>query len=108
MIAMQQQAEQYLKQLTPETLVLATDFLAYLVQKDEDRATEELLNIEGFQEIFERGKQQVAEGKVTNWREIRNVYEVKLSDEARDFYATTDQATAKKIAKCFSQLEQNS
>jgi hypothetical protein len=71
-IAMQQQAEQYLQQLTPETLAVATDFLAYLVQKEEDNATQELLNIKGFKESFERGKQQVAEGKVTNWRNIRH------------------------------------
>ena len=34
-------------------------------------------------------------------------YRVLLSAEAQQFYATTDQATAKKIAKCLVQLEQN-
>lgn len=34
-------------------------------------------------------------------------YRVRLSAEAQQFYATTDQATAKKIAKCLVQLEQN-
>jgi mRNA interferase RelE/StbE len=34
-------------------------------------------------------------------------YKVQLSAEAQQFYVTTDQATAKKIAKCLVQLEQN-
>ena len=34
-------------------------------------------------------------------------YRVRLSIEAKTFYATTNQATAKKIARCLQQLEQN-
>ncbi|MBW4505008.1 MAG: type II toxin-antitoxin system RelE/ParE family toxin [Scytonematopsis contorta HA4267-MV1] len=35
------------------------------------------------------------------------MYEVVLSDEAQDVYASANQALAKKIAKCLEQLEQN-
>ncbi|BAZ66046.1 MAG: type II toxin-antitoxin system RelE/ParE family toxin [Pelatocladus maniniholoensis HA4357-MV3] len=35
------------------------------------------------------------------------MYEVVLSTEAQEVYASADQALAKKIAKCFAYLEQN-
>ncbi|MEH2141385.1 type II toxin-antitoxin system RelE family toxin [Nostoc sp.] len=35
------------------------------------------------------------------------MYSVVLSTEAEEIYATANQALAKKIAKCFEQLEQN-
>ncbi|MBW4630979.1 MAG: type II toxin-antitoxin system RelE/ParE family toxin [Iphinoe sp. HA4291-MV1] len=35
------------------------------------------------------------------------MYSVILSAEAEDIYASADQALAKKIARCFEQLEQN-
>jgi mRNA interferase RelE/StbE len=35
------------------------------------------------------------------------MYEVVLSTEAQEVYASSDQALAKKIAKCFEYLEQN-
>ena len=35
------------------------------------------------------------------------MYEVILSAEAEDIYASADRALAKKIARCFEQLEQN-
>jgi mRNA interferase RelE/StbE len=34
------------------------------------------------------------------------MYEIVLSDEAQKVYASADQALAKKIARCFAQLEQ--
>lgn len=35
------------------------------------------------------------------------MYNVVLSTKAEEIYATTDQALAKKVARCFEQLEQN-
>jgi mRNA interferase RelE/StbE len=35
------------------------------------------------------------------------MYEVALTDKARDFYKFTSPAIAKKLARCFSTLEQN-
>ncbi|MFN6466425.1 MAG: hypothetical protein RMZ41_032050 [Nostoc sp. DedVER02] len=67
-----QQINQYLDGLSSERLELVADFLAYLADKESEDATQELLNIPGFIESFERGKKDIAEGRVKNWRTIRS------------------------------------
>ena len=52
--------------------VLAADFLAYLADKESEEATQELVNIPGFIESFERGKKDIAEERVVNWRNSRS------------------------------------
>ena len=64
--------DHYLNQLSLERLKVVANFLAYLVNQDEEEATQELLNIPGFIESFERGKQDIAEGRLVDWRTIRN------------------------------------
>ncbi len=71
MTEIRQRIDQYLDQLSNERLNLVADFLAYLADRESEAATQELLNIPGFIESFEKGKQQIAEGKVRNWRTIR-------------------------------------
>ena len=66
------QINQYLDQLSSERLRLAAEFLAYLADKESEEATQELLDIPGFIESFERGKQDIAEGRLVNWRTIRS------------------------------------
>lgn len=66
------QVKKSVDQLSTERLRVAADFLAYLIDRESEEATQELLDIPGFLEAFERGKQQAAEGKVINWREVRN------------------------------------
>ncbi len=66
------QTKEFIDQLSPKRLQVAADFLAYLAERESNEATEELLNIPGFLESFERSKKDIAEEKVTNWREIRN------------------------------------
>ncbi|NMG11789.1 hypothetical protein [Brasilonema sp. UFV-L1] len=46
---------QYLDGLSSERLELVADFLAYLAEKESEDATQELLDIPGFIESFERG-----------------------------------------------------
>ncbi|MEH2261187.1 hypothetical protein [Nostoc sp.] len=65
-----QQINQYLDVLSSERLQLVADFLAYLADKESEDATQELLDIPGFIESFERGKKDIAEGRVKNWRLI--------------------------------------
>ncbi|MEH1833099.1 MAG: hypothetical protein V7L29_13715 [Nostoc sp.] len=65
-----QQINQYLNVLSSERLQLVADFLAYLADKESEDATQELLDIPGFIESFERGKKDIAEGRVKNWRLI--------------------------------------
>ncbi len=64
--------KEYVDQLSPERLLVAADFLAYLTDRESEEATQELLDIPGFVEAFERGKKEAAAGKVINWREVRN------------------------------------
>ena len=66
------QINQYLDQLSSERLHLAAEFLAYLADKESEEATQELLDITGFIESFERGKQDIAEGRLVKWRTIRS------------------------------------
>lgn len=66
------QINQYLDRLSSERLYLAADFLAYLADKESEEATQELLNIPGFIESFEKGKKAIAEDRVVNWRNIRS------------------------------------
>jgi len=71
MTEIRQQLDQYLDQLSNERLTLVVDFLAYLADRESEAATQELLNIPGFIESFQLGRQQIAEGQVKNWRTIR-------------------------------------
>lgn len=66
------QINQYLEQLSSERLHLAADFLAYLADKESEEATQELLDIPGFIESFERGKKDIAKGRLVNWRTLRS------------------------------------
>ena len=65
------EVKNYIDKLSPEKLELVREFLKDL-QEEEIDATEELLNISGFESAFEKANRQVKEGKVRNWREIRN------------------------------------
>ncbi len=69
MTEIRRQIDQYLDQLPNERLNIVLDFLAHL--SEGEAATQELLNIPGFIESFEKGKQQLAEGRMKNWRAIR-------------------------------------
>jgi hypothetical protein len=69
---MRLQVKEYVDRLSPERLRVAADFLAYLAERESNEATEELLEIPGFLEAFDRGKQDVAAGRVTDWQKVRN------------------------------------
>jgi hypothetical protein len=71
-IEVRQQINQYLDGLSSERLELVADFLAYLANKESEEATQELIDIPGFIESFDRGKKDIAEGRVKNWRTIRS------------------------------------
>ncbi len=57
--------------LSKERLRTASDFLRYLEQLESDEATEELLRIPGLVELNEQGIKDIAEGRGTLWREVR-------------------------------------
>jgi hypothetical protein len=69
---LRREISQNLERLSGENLKLVAEFLAYLADKESEIATQELLDIPGFIESFERSKKDVAEGRVANWRTLRS------------------------------------
>ncbi len=65
------QAEKRLHQLSPERLRVANDFLAYLQDREENEATEELLKIPGIEAEFLEALQQADAGEVVSFEAIR-------------------------------------
>lgn len=66
-----EQAKRRLERLSPDRLRVASDFLAYLEEREQSEATEELLNIPGFEERFRRAVQQVEEGRIVRFEDVR-------------------------------------
>ncbi len=73
-IATRQTIEQYLNQLSLERLNVIVDILAYFADKESEEATQELLDIPRFVESFERGKKDIAEGRVTPVEQLKRKY----------------------------------
>jgi hypothetical protein len=70
-MALLQKAERHLRQLSPDRLRVAGDFLAYLEEREESEATEELLSLPGFEAAFRRAVQQAEAGEVVPFEDIR-------------------------------------
>lgn len=64
-------AKDRLQRLSIHRLRVANDFLAYLEEREENEATEELLNIEGFREAFAEAIGQISEGDTVSFSSIR-------------------------------------
>ncbi len=73
-VEIRQQIQEYVEQLSPERLLVAVDFLAYLAERDNDEATEELLKINGFKEALMKAKKNVEEGKVISVDQLKRKY----------------------------------
>ena len=69
--ALLEEAEQRLRRLSPERLQVADDFLGYLEEREENEATQELLNLPGFEAAFRRALQQVESGEIVRFEDIR-------------------------------------
>jgi len=70
-IALLEEAEQRLRRLSPERLQVADDFLSYLEEREENEATQELLNLPGFEAAFRRALQQIESGELVRFEDIR-------------------------------------
>lgn len=66
------QVKQKIEQLSPEKLIIVADLLKDLEEEENIDATEELSNILGFEFAFEKGNREIKEGKVKQWRMVRN------------------------------------
>ena len=71
---LRQQVKGYIDDLSPERLLVAADFLAYLAERESNQATVELLQIPGFIEAFNQAKKDVAAGKVTSVEQLKRKY----------------------------------
>ncbi|HLO46822.1 MAG TPA: hypothetical protein VK211_00115 [Kamptonema sp.] len=71
---LRQQVKEYIDDLSPERLLVAADFLAYLAEREINQATVELLEIPGFIEAFNKAKKDVAAGKVTSIEQLKRKY----------------------------------
>lgn len=70
-ITLLKEAERRLHQLSPDRLRVAVDFLAYLQEREENEATEELLRIPGFTEEFREAVEEAEAGEVVSFDRIR-------------------------------------
>lgn len=64
-------ARERLKRLSVDRLRVANDFLAYLEEREENEATEELMNIDGFRETFAEAVAQISAGDTVPFSKIR-------------------------------------
>ncbi len=69
--ALLEETEHRLRRLSPERLQVASDFLAYLEERERSEATEELLSIAGFKEAFHRAVEQAEQRHVVRFEDIR-------------------------------------
>ena len=74
MTPIRQTIELYLNQLSSQRLQLVAEMLAYLSEREEDEATEELLDIPGFIESFERGCRDLVKGRITPYEQLKRKY----------------------------------
>ncbi|QSJ14532.1 hypothetical protein JYQ62_21765 [Nostoc sp. UHCC 0702] len=70
-ITILQEAEKRLRRLSPEKLLVVSDFMAYLEEREENEATAELLNIPGFEEALREALQQAETGETVRFDSVR-------------------------------------
>ena len=71
---LRQNLKESIDRLSPERLLVAADFLAYLAERESNEATNELLKISGFVEAFNKAQKDVAAGKVTTVEQLKRKY----------------------------------
>ncbi len=65
------EVERLLRTLSVERLRVASDFPAYLEEKERAEATEELLRISGLEEALAQALRQVEKGEIVRFEDIR-------------------------------------
>lgn len=73
-LEIRQQIQEYVDQLSTERLLVAVDFLAYLADREDNDATEELLKINDFKADFAKAKTNLEEGKVISVERLKGKY----------------------------------
>ncbi|MDJ0579165.1 hypothetical protein [Crocosphaera sp.] len=70
-LGIREQVESYINQLSEEKLLVAADSLSYLVEREDNEATEELLNIVGFENDLKEAEEQAATEDLVSFKAIR-------------------------------------
>jgi hypothetical protein len=70
-LSLLEDAKQRLRSLSTSRLRVANDFLAYLVEREENEATQELLGIPGFEDVFYDAVVQSKAGEVVSFNDVR-------------------------------------
>ena len=73
-LELRQQVQSYIDQLSTDKLLLVADFLVNLLETEDNEATEELLQIEGFKEEFAQAQKNVKENKVISVEQLKRKY----------------------------------
>ncbi|MEA5534914.1 hypothetical protein [Crocosphaera sp. XPORK-15E] len=62
---------EYVDQLSEANLELVYQFITNLAEQEREEATAELLDIPNLLEDIELAKQDIAQGELTDWRDVR-------------------------------------
>lgn len=65
-----QETTRRLKKLSPEKLMVAADFVAYLDSRQNDDATRELLEMPGLVKAYDRAKREARSGKLVSLESV--------------------------------------
>lgn len=71
-VALRQEAKALIDTLSEPQLRVASEFLAFVKDRDRDAATLELLSIPGFESSYARGIRDIKAGRVKPWRKVRS------------------------------------
>jgi hypothetical protein len=64
-------AKRHIDNLSDDRLLVATDFLAYLDERESKEATEELLKIPGLLDELKRAEEDAAAGRLTRMEDLK-------------------------------------
>lgn len=70
-LALRQDAKALIDALSGAQLRVASEFLAFVKDRQTDAATLELLTIPGFERSFARGMRDIKAGRTKPWRKVR-------------------------------------
>lgn len=69
---LRQQAKSMIDGMSARDLQLVREFLVFVVSRDTNAATRELLAIPGFEKSFVRGVKDIRSNRVKPWRRVRS------------------------------------
>jgi hypothetical protein len=71
-VALRRQAKALIDSLSDAQLHVASEFLAFVKDRETDPATLELLSIPGFEASYLRGLKDIKAGRTKSWRKVRS------------------------------------